>query len=252
MPLVAHDPGEPYARGPVDRPGDLECRRPGRDAGPIHPDVDVHDHRDLHAEVRGDCRGEIHLERVVGADHHLRPVQQPGRPLHLASGDEFVGDQHGRHAALDHHLGLRHLGARDADRAERHLLRRDPGGLVALRMRAPVLAATDDRARQAAGVRLEAVEIEQHHRGIELRLRHPDGGRGGEQALGRHGRLRNGARRHDDVRGSGYRIHSTRTWGAIRRCRTAHRRPQQPKQAKEPDGGRGSRRHVGRQDRTGQ
>ena len=56
------------------------------------------------------------MERVVGADHHLGSGLQPGGAFDLPSGRELVGDQDRWNAAVDHDLGLGHLGAGDPDR----------------------------------------------------------------------------------------------------------------------------------------
>ena len=132
----------------VDPAGQLEGGRPRDHPGPVHPDVDVDDHRDVDARRRPDLRGEVDVERVVGADHDLGPVLEPGGALELDPRRERVGDEDARDAALDHDLRLGDLGAGDADRPEVHLAAGDPRRLVALRVGPPGLAAGRDRGRQ--------------------------------------------------------------------------------------------------------
>ena len=88
------------------------------------------------------------MERVVGADHDLGAVLEPGGALDLDPRRERVGDEDARDAAVDHDLRLGDLGAGDADRPEVHLAAGDPRRLVALGVGTPVLAAGRDGGRQ--------------------------------------------------------------------------------------------------------
>ena len=62
------------------------------------------------------------LRRVVDAHPDLRRTRQRHQPAQFLAADNFVGDEHVAHAAIDHRLGLADLLAADADRAQLHLL----------------------------------------------------------------------------------------------------------------------------------
>ena len=74
------------------------------------------------------------------------------------------------------HLGLRHLLAAHADRAERDLPRGDVGRLVGLGVRPQAHAGVAREVGHALQIALEGVEIDEEGRRVDLGQRHADGG----------------------------------------------------------------------------
>ena len=216
MTLVAHDPRQPDARRAIDAPG--------RSPGPARPGATpVRSIPTLMSTTIG-----ISTPRSVatsdarrtwnGSSAQMRTSARSCRraaPFDLGPVGQLVGDEDGWDAALDHDLGLRDLGAGDADGTEFHLAAGDPRRLVTLGVRPPVLAARGDGARQSLDVRLEAVQVEQQRRRVEIATRHADRGHGARRcsrACRRHRqRLRwRSARRQHGRRRTSYIVYIPR------------------------------------------
>ncbi len=145
----------------------------------------------MHRQARdpGLGRGGVEigdLRRVVDAHPDLRGMRQRHQPAQFLAADDFVGDQHVAHAAIDHRLGLADLLHADADRAKFDLLQRDHRAFVRLGVRPQPHPPPGDPVGEPLQVALERIEIDDQRRRIDLVERHADLGR----RAGGHVRLR--------------------------------------------------------------
>ena len=98
----------------------------------------------------------------------MRLLRQRRQPLQLAGPDHLVADQHVRHAAVHHRLGLADLLAAHPDGPQGHLPPGDYGALV----RFGVRAQSHRRARYGTGqvlqIAFKGIEVDQQGRGVDL------------------------------------------------------------------------------------
>jgi hypothetical protein len=155
----------------------LECGLSGGDAAAARTDVDFHQHPHFGLEFRERVLQLDDVARIVYAHRKLRLPRKRRQPAQLGKAHHLVGDEDIAYAAGEQRFGFGHLLAADADSAERHLLERDNGRLVGLRMRAQCDGTSGDHARQRLQIALEGVEIDDKRGGIDFGERRADLGR---------------------------------------------------------------------------
>ena len=137
VPFVTHQPVESQARGRRDEPCQVNGGLGRRDAGALHPEVDVHEHadrdplRDRRPAHRGDLVFMIDGRLDVGV---VLEGRQPGG---LARADDQVCDQDVVDPRGGHDLGLGDLGHRDPDGARTPEKMGDRRALERLGVRTP-------------------------------------------------------------------------------------------------------------------
>ena len=163
-----------------DRLGHGHDRRPGRDAGPLHPDVDLDDDRqDAGAVARS--RGQlVQVHEAVDRHDRIGQIQKIHQAAQLDGPHDLIGDQDVADPRLRHDFGLAELGAGDPDGACRQLLADDADRLLAFDMRAPLNAVLAADRGDPGDIGLHHIEIDQQGGRIQ-RCRgraDRDGGRG--------------------------------------------------------------------------
>ena len=175
VPGIAADPGD-LDRG---QPGQPLCERERACCGGLPGAVQAHVHLDEQRRVRSvphERRGEpLGCVDPVDRDREIEALgSEPREALPLGVADRRVVDEHARRTGIPEHLGLAGLRHREAACAQRELEHADLGRLVRLRVR-PERDRVLVRVRlEAAQVGLEAIEIDDCDRRLDLGERSAD------------------------------------------------------------------------------
>ena len=167
--VVRVQPGGVQARRPDDPPVQLQRARARRDAGPVHPAIEIEE--EIQREAGPDRRARQRADRALVIDERREPglrkrARELDEPRHVWA-HRLVGQQHIGGPTRRHHFRFGNRGALEFGDALVHLHPDDLGQLGRLHVRAK----TRDAARQAdhpADVVLDAIGIDEQRRRRDL------------------------------------------------------------------------------------